>query len=135
MTRVNLSVSDADSIREQAGSLRLRTNSQSTASSVSSPGIAHTGFLNERLSRVNSFVLPITIAASLFAPGIETMRRRVRLGTSTAIAAPYLADVTDEVVWNLVLERVTEAEVEALRRIWALPYPGPIDSDFRLFTD
>ena len=45
----------------------------------------------------------------------------------STVAAPGAQGVDD---WTLVPETVTKAEVDELRRIWALPYPGDVEFDF-----
>ena len=86
---------------------------------------ARTGLLSEALSRMTAFMLPISLAASFFAPDID-VSRRIRVQSSTPALVSYIGDLQGEDTWEIVLEPVTLAEIEQLKQIWALPYPGPV---------
>jgi len=118
----------------EPASYRVRVASESAPQAVTST-LSHTGLVDEAWSRLSSFMLPLTIAASFFVPDVETVTRYVRTRTSTSSRVSYLGDWVAESPWELVLEPVNPAEVEELRRIWALPYAGPPDFEFFASSD
>ena len=134
MSRVTLSASQAEPIYEQAATYRLRSEPASdTPSLPMSP--APTGIITGAMNRITSFMLPLSVAAGLFAPNLDCVRRRVRLGASTDLQVALLHDFSSESDWMLVLEPVSQKEIDELQQIWALPYPGPPEFDFRAPAD
>jgi hypothetical protein len=86
--------------------------------------------MRSALGNFASVFLPFGIAAAFLAPAPD-IRRRVR--TSSATMAPFIIfDQLFEDDWQIVRELVTPADVEELQRLWALPYGGPVQFDFRL---
>jgi hypothetical protein len=106
----------------------------STGSALPTPAptLAVTPLLQQARERFTTFILPFGLAAAFFGPATETVRRRVR--TTSATQGPFFvfADVLRE-VWELRPELLGSEDVHELERLWALPYPGPSDGDFRLY--
>jgi hypothetical protein len=97
-------------------------------------GVSPTPLMQQLRYRVTSFVVPFGIAAAFFGPATENVRRRVRLTTGTD--APLLAfpDLLDD-VWTLHSELLHREDVQELERLWSLPYPGPVETDFRFLSE
>jgi hypothetical protein len=87
--------------------------------------------LQQMRDRFTALMVPFGLAAAFFGPPTETVRRRVR--TTSATDAPFVlfAEVFDD-AWVLHAELLAADDVRELERLWALPYPGPTDADFRL---
>jgi hypothetical protein len=77
-------------------------------------------------------VMPVAIAvASALPPNVVDVVHTFRPATPT-FTQTWLTigeEPTDE--WNIVFETASRAEVEELQRIWALPYRGDVDFEFR----
>jgi hypothetical protein len=120
---------------EDAALFRMRIDSDSFERPGLSTATSTTSLFTQALNRMTSFMLPLGIAASFFAPDVEGVRRRVRLGSGTDYRIAFIPDLSDEAAWRLVLEPVSIEEVTELRRIWELPYAGPVEFDFRASPD
>src|SRR5262249_41282322 len=94
--------------------------------------IATTPLFQQVRGRFTSFMVPFGLAAAFFGPATETGRRRSRLSASTN--APFVVFAEDfEEAWHLHAELLTADEVRELENLWALQYPGPLGTDFRIF--
>ena len=129
MSLVSRSTAQVDS-DEDAGHVRVRFKTLSLPQQESAASTSSAGFFGNTVDRLTTWMLPIGVAASFFAPDIETVRRRVRARTSTDPRSAFLAEWLQEDPWHVVLEPVTAAEIAELRTIWSLPYAGPVDFDY-----
>ncbi|HXH89848.1 MAG TPA: hypothetical protein VNI55_14710 [Gaiellaceae bacterium] len=93
--------------------------------------IGPTTLLQQLRDNFNAFIVPFGVASAFFGPASETVRRRVR--TYSATAAPFVvfAEALDE-QWVFHAELLRAEDVRELERLWALPYPGPAENDFRV---
>ncbi len=115
----------------------VRSTSESFESEPFEKSVAATRLATQQLLRLAAASLPITIATSTYAPAnvVEVVHRfKLNLATRTtgSIFSTLIDDATE---WQYVPEPIDRVAVNELKRIWALPYRGDLDFDFRLDSD
>jgi hypothetical protein len=114
---------------DETALIKTRLDSGSMESAGSNT-VGPTRLFSHTMDKLALFILPFGIAAGLCAPGRE-IRRRVRSNAATSGSFIVFEDqFADQ--WILHDEIVTSDQVNELKRIWSLPYPGPVEFDFRV---
>jgi hypothetical protein len=114
----------------------LRSSSESFDADVFEKSIARTKLLSQQLLRLASASTPITEATSAYVPAnvLEVVHKFRAMATtmSNPSAFPTLVEPAQ---WQYVPEQIDHAAISELKRIWALPYRGDVDFDFRIESE
>lgn len=93
--------------------------------------VGPTPLLQQLRDNFTALIVPFGVAAAFFGPASETVRRKVRVTSGTTAPFVVFADALED-QWTLRAELLQADDVRELERLWTLPYPGPIVSDFRV---
>jgi hypothetical protein len=110
----------------------LRLRPAYASCDLGSASYAATGILADLAEASVAAWMPVfaRTCAPVVADAIGVVREFRFPNTTLALTATRTAGVKDVEDWTLMPETVTKAEVDELRRIWALPYPGDVEFDF-----
>jgi hypothetical protein len=103
----------------------------STDGDHDAPNSSSTPMLRWSLNRLATMMVPFSLAMMIGSPTPESMVRRLRFSSETGTHVSTMFESPAVAAWDLVAESVYQHEWDELLRIWALPYYGDLDFDFR----
>jgi len=108
----------------------VRSESGSVDEESFDRSIARTDLLSQHI--LSWTFLPIALAASTYAtPNLLEVVHKYQQKLTTLQSAGMNPTAVEEAEWRYVAEPIDHAQIEELKRIWALPYRGDVDFDFR----